>query len=135
MNISLRISSDGIKDGIRESLCLRVLVVLLEFLDDDDAFFIDGSNEVGVLTVNGILDGLKIPLMVFFLRGFQNIYDSSGIRGNVQLFGTVIDIDKQKVIQKKVLDEIVLVKTLLISRQQTLQLKYSHLSDQEIFIA
>ena len=73
--------------------------------------------------------------MILFLRSLQNVDHSSGVRGDMQLFGAIIDIDKEKIVQKQILDEVVLIEALFICGQQTLKLKYGHFSDKKVLVA
>ena len=56
-------------------------------------------------------------------------YDPLDVRLDVQLLRTVINVNQKQVVKQQVLDKIVLVKALLISYQQVLNLKCCHLAD------
>ena len=47
----------------------------------------------------------------------------------MQLLGTAVNIHQQQIIQQQILDEIVLIKSLLIGHQQILDLKRNHFAD------
>ena len=53
-------------------------------------------------------------------------YDPLDVRLDVQLLRTVINVNQKQIVKQQVLDKIVLVKALLISYQQVLNLKSSN---------
>ena len=60
--------------------------------------------------------------------GLDNVYHPLHIGVDVQLLGAVVDIHQQQVVQQQVLDEVVLVKTLLVGHQQVLYLERGQLA-------
>ena len=68
-------------------------------------------------------------IVVTPVAGLHDHNDSGNIRLNMKLLGPAVNIDQQQVVQKKVLDKVILVKPLLIGNQQILNLERRHLSD------
>ena len=60
--------------------------------------------------------------------GLDNVDHALYIRVNVKLLSPVVNVHQQKVVQKQVLDEVVLVKTLLVGHQQVLYLERGQLA-------
>ena len=67
--------------------------------------------------------------------GLDDVDHALYIRVNVKLLSPVVNVHQQKVVQKQVLDEVVLVKTLLVSYQQVLNLECSQLANHVNIIA
>ena len=60
---------------------------------------------------------------ILFMLGLNQEYHALHIGFNMKLFRTVVNIHQKQVVQQKILDEIILVKPLLICYQKILDLE------------
>ena len=71
------------------------------------------------------LQNIAVPA----LGRLHNQHGPGGVYLNMQLLGPAVDIHQKQIVQKQILDKIVLVQPLLVCRQQHLHLECGHLAD------
>ena len=103
-------------------------VSVRELFYNNDIVFIYFRHEV--LAVSPVVRSRQLQHIAVTAAGHLHNQNRSGnIRLNMQLFGTTVYVHKKQIIQKQILDKIILVKPLFISHQKILQLESRHLAD------
>ena len=103
------------------------MLVVLQLLNHNYIVLINCCNEVLGIAAKACPHGLK-HVVILAPHRLKNNSNSSYLRLNMQLLGTTVDIHKQQVIQQQILNEIILIESLLICHNQTADLKCSHLA-------
>ena len=101
---------------------------LCEFLHHDHVALVYRCDEILAVAAK-MSSGQFQDIIILASRRFHDHDHSGHICLNMQLLGTAVDIHQQQIIQQQILDEIVLIKSLLIGHQQILDLKRNHFAD------
>lgn len=96
-----------IQNRVRDLLKILVSLTRLYLADEDDILFIDSRDEIFCLCREQAPHRLQ-SIVVFFILCFDQIYYSFYIRLDMELLRAVVDINEKKVVEKKVLDEVIL---------------------------
>ena len=127
MGLAIVTHSEGIKDGVCKLIHFRIVLTFIEFLDNNDALLVYGCDEIFALTAEEALHTLH-GAVVFFLRHLEDHNNAAYICFYVQFLRTVVNVNKEQVVKKKVLDKAVFIKAFLVSYDQILNLESCELA-------
>ena len=100
---------------------------LYQFFYYYNTVFIHCGDEI--FAIISIICPQDLQYIIVFTATCFNYYDHSGhICLDMKLFGTAVDIHQEQVVQQEIFYKIILVKALLVSHQQILDLESSHLA-------
>jgi len=132
--VDIRISLEQSENHFCGLVQICSAVRIIHFFYYNDILLIHGSYKIFIFSFKNTTYLFK--LIAFFIPvRLYNIYNSPDISFNMQLFGTIVNIYQQEIVQQKILDKIVLIKTFLVCNQKILDLKTCDLSDHIDIIA
>ena len=122
---SLRIQ--GIKHGECNLIHLLIAFICLEFLNNNYILLINRRYKILRLGSKECSERFEC-IVVLLMLGLHNKDKPSHIRIYMELLGSVIYIDKKEVVKQEILDEIILVKSLLVRNKKILYLECGNLA-------
>ena len=126
--------SKSIKDSMCKLIHLRIILTIFKFLDYDNTLLIYCCDKVFTFTTEKTLHAFH-GAVVFLLWHFKDHDYAADICLNVQFLRTIINVNKEQIVKKKVLDKAVFVKAFFVRYDQILDLKSSELANHiSIFI-
>ena len=128
MSLFILVQSKGIQNCVGKLIHLGITLAIFQFLNNDDALFIDRCDKVFALAAKETLHTLH-GTVIFFLLQFQNHNNTANICINMKFLRTIINIYQKKVIKKEILDKAVFVKSFFICNDQILDLKCCKLAN------
>ena len=99
-----------------------------QFLDDDHVIFVHFRDKVLAAAIKICPDHIQ-HIAVPSAGGLRDQNRPRHIRLNMQPLGTAVDIHQKQIIQKQVLDEIILIQAFPVSHQKILYLERRNLAD------
>ena len=127
MNLRHCLGVEHVEDHVCGLLEIVVVLACLDFLHKNDVLLINSRDEVLRLSRKETANGLK-RIDILLVLGLDQEYHSLHIRLDVEFLCTVVNINEQEVIKKKVLDEVVFVEALLVCDEEVLDLECCQLS-------
>ena len=127
MSLTVISHAKRIEDCMCELIHLRIVLTVIKFFDNDNAFFIYCCDEIFALATKETLYTLH-GAVIFFLRHLKDHNHTAHICFNMKFLRTIINIYKKQVVKKQVLDETVFVETFFIGYDQILYLECCQLT-------
>ena len=127
MNLGHSLCIEHIENHVGCFLQLAVILSGLYFFYQNNILFIYCSNKVLGLGCKQTAHRLQC-IHILFMLGFNQEYHALYVGFDMKLFRTVVNVHQKQVVQQQVLDEIVLVKPLLVCYQKILNLESCQLS-------